>query len=711
MGPLDRPLCASVRRTESSTPGQQQAATPGGRWHHPIAWLAFLVLIGASLPRITFADERVPQRIRKPFPELNLPEQVRGERAIQALGDKLDSVADWHGMSRQQFLDMLRRDRSAWLDRKGRLLFIDEVPPLPEKATGATAGTTAAAAPYPNEQTFLLHSRPGAKRVIYLDFTGHSVSGTAWNNSYGLSTINAQAFDLDGNPSSFNDQEREAVQLIWQRVAEDYAPFDVDVTTEEPPVDAITRSGSTDDTFGTRVVITRDWTAQTSSPCSCGGFAYVGIYDDVGDTYKPAWVFYNNLGNGNEKYVAEAAAHEAGHNLGLSHDGYNSGATNTAYYSGHGSGATGWAPIMGVGYYKELTQWSKGEYPYATLTQDDLAIIQSTGAPLRADDHGDAIGTASALSWIENSGTVTLSGSGVIGTRSDVDFFSFYNGGGNISLTVTPAPRGANLDIAATLYDTNGNVVASANPTDGLNATINVTGATTGTYYLKIDGTGKGDLSTGYSDYGSLGQYSITGTVGAGTNQPPVAAASASPTSGAAPLTVNFSSGGSSDPDGGAITYDWDFGDGTAHSSAANPSHVYNTAGTYTAKLTVKDPAGATASASRTITVTAGSSPAVHVEGITMSLSTSFFGARARASVTILDAAGKAISGATVSGSWSGVVSGTGSATTNSSGIAQITSARTSRRGTFTFTVTGVSVGGYTYISAQNKETSDSIVY
>ena len=67
------------------------------------------------------------------------------------------------------------------------------------------------------------------------------------------------------------------------------------------------------------------------------------------------------LGAGNEKYVAEAASHEAGHNMGLSHDG----TSTAAYYGGQGSGATGWAPIMGVGYYKNLSQWSKGEYALA----------------------------------------------------------------------------------------------------------------------------------------------------------------------------------------------------------------------------------------------------------------------------------------------------------------------------------------------------------
>ncbi len=73
------------------------------------------------------------------------------------------------------------------------------------------------------------------------------------------------------------------------------------------------------------------------------------------------------------KNIAEAASHEIGHNLGLNHDGQT---TSTAgYYTGHGSGATGWAPIMGVGYSKEVTQWSKGDYANANNQQDDMSVL------------------------------------------------------------------------------------------------------------------------------------------------------------------------------------------------------------------------------------------------------------------------------------------------------------------------------------------------
>ena len=96
----------------------------------------------------------------------------------------------------------------------------------------------------------------------------------------------------------------------------------------------------------------------------------------------------------------------------------------------------------------------------------------------------------------------------------------------------------------------------------------------------------------------------------AAANQPPVAVATANPTSGAAPLTVNFDGSGSSDPDGDPITYAWDLdGDGSFDdSTAAQPTFTYTQSGTYTARLQVTDSPGAS-SVSGPITITVGNTP------------------------------------------------------------------------------------------------------
>jgi glucose/arabinose dehydrogenase/fibronectin type 3 domain-containing protein len=84
----------------------------------------------------------------------------------------------------------------------------------------------------------------------------------------------------------------------------------------------------------------------------------------------------------------------------------------------------------------------------------------------------------------------------------------------------------------------------------------------------------------------------------------PSASISATPTSGYSPLTVSFSSAGSSDPGGGSLTYQWDFGDGGT-STLANPSHTYtsDTVATYAPTLTVKNSANLTSTATTSVTV------------------------------------------------------------------------------------------------------------
>ncbi|MEV6299906.1 PQQ-dependent sugar dehydrogenase [Actinoplanes sp. NPDC051861] len=96
-----------------------------------------------------------------------------------------------------------------------------------------------------------------------------------------------------------------------------------------------------------------------------------------------------------------------------------------------------------------------------------------------------------------------------------------------------------------------------------------------------------------------------------GGNRSPIAVAAANRTSGPAPLTVTFSSAGSSDPEGGALSYLWTFGDGTT-STAANPTKTYTTNGRYTPTLRVTDPAGLSATANVVINV-GNSAPTVNL--------------------------------------------------------------------------------------------------
>jgi glucose/arabinose dehydrogenase/chitodextrinase len=98
-------------------------------------------------------------------------------------------------------------------------------------------------------------------------------------------------------------------------------------------------------------------------------------------------------------------------------------------------------------------------------------------------------------------------------------------------------------------------------------------------------------------DSGEVRRIASTG------NRTPTAVAKAAPTEDANPtIGVFFDGTSSSDPDGEALSYRWDFGDG-ATSTAAKPGHVYQAAGAYTATLTVTDPRGASATDSVRIDV------------------------------------------------------------------------------------------------------------
>lgn len=478
-----------------------------------------LALVGAAVVVLAMVSVPAPSPssasgVASDPPEAVLEHDMRGEQAVRALGDRLPAVAAQNGRTPAEFRADLRQDRMLWVGRTGQLLFVDEFGADHDHEDAEVSGAELQSEAVPSEsEVFSLHSRPGADRVLVLDFDGHDYSGTAW--AKGSGGAYADPYSQDTDPTTFNDAERAAIHSIWQRVAEDFAPFAVDVTTADVSPDRIRRDDEADQTYGTRVVIT----PTQAYKCSCGGVAYVGVFDALGtahDYYQPAWVFTSGVGTG-AKNVAEAASHEAGHNLGLSHDG----TETTGYYKGHET----WAPIMGVGYHRAITQWSRGEYSSANNQEDDFTVIHLNGAPSALDDHGDAPGTATTL------GTEHVAG--LISDSADVDVFEFPSSAtGVASFSVRPSAVSPNLDVGLWLLDGDGITIASALPPSS--ASVNPDGASgldahivatvdAGTYYLVVDGVGFGSPSdTGYSDYGSVGRYTVSASLGGGsTDDPP----------------------------------------------------------------------------------------------------------------------------------------------------------------------------------------------
>ena len=283
-----------------------------------------------------------------------------------------------------------------------------------------------------------LSSLPGSQFTLFLDFDGGYTTG--WE-SYAVYT---PVYDFDGDRTTFSTSELNSIRDIWTRVAEDYSPFNINVTTVDPGnlangrVAKIAIGGNYSDWFGQ----------------SAGGVAYVGgFYNSASNV---GFVFSDALANGVAKYVAEATSHEAGHLFGLWHQSsYNASGQMTAEYS---SGNSQWAPIMGVGYYAAVTTWYNGPNNLGRSSlQDDMSIIagNSNGFGYRADEAGDNTTTAATLNL--NGSSVT--GSGVVSRNNDLDYYRFSTSGGSISISANTVSSGADLDVVLELLARTGRLL------------------------------------------------------------------------------------------------------------------------------------------------------------------------------------------------------------------------------------------------------------
>jgi hypothetical protein len=337
-----------------------------------------------------------------------------------------------------------------------------------------------------------MSSYPSASAVLFLDFDGHTVVGTAWNS----------VGPIVCGPAALNNTQ---ITTIFNRVAEDYRPFDINVTTDSTKYLA----APLDKRMRVILTVSSSWYG------SAGGVAFVSSFTWGDDT--PCFVFTQLLNN-NVKNISEAAAHEAGHTLGLYHQStYDANCNKLSDYNyGQGTGEIGWAPIMGVGYYQNFTLWNNGPNSFGcTSLQSDLEVLTTTnGFGFRTDDHGNTFAAATNAPFIGSQFTVN----GVVERNTDQDMFKVTQPTlGRFQLSAIPynvgtGNAGSDLDLQLTLFNSDLIQLNVYNPGTLLSSVID-TNLAAGTYYLKIEG--RGNLYA--PNYASLGSYSLQGTFLAST--------------------------------------------------------------------------------------------------------------------------------------------------------------------------------------------------
>lgn len=582
------------------------------------AAMAVLVMIALAAPSAA-QSQTAPRQTR-----LVMGLGNTGSAAVQRLGERLPQLAAGLGVS-PEFLSKsfltLTTQFKLFLDDEGHLAIMDgsvgyDTTPIP-----FTEGLR-----FDKGQTFALNSKPNSSRTIALIFRGYDPTNTRFEKVAG--TPHFPEYSIDNSPS-FSDEEHARIQDIWARVAEDFAPFDVNVTTEQVSPDRLSRSGPEDRVYGAPVVITSEIeTVLRASFNKAGG--YINSFDKFDDRRKPIIVYSRVLGRGHPTPIADMISHMIGHSLGLLDDVELEFDIDRQVYdltqTGRVTGADfSVAPIMGSSYGADVTQFSNGQYPGALNQQDDIAVMIRNGLPLRTDDHGTLRTTASPLNVtpaaVATQGVdsfmtamtaavepsvppqrITASHQGVVERMNDHDLFYINAGVGELNVEVQSISSAPNINLALYLFTANAVQIAIDNPSNSLGASFRYDIRQPGGYFIKVVPA----AAAGVPAYGNRGAYHLTADFAAPVTEPPVAAFSAT-TSSSGLRTLSFDASASQD-DRGIAKYTWNFGD-TSQQVETNVPTIHKTfprPGTYTVSLRVTDSENFTAVTRQSITVANG---------------------------------------------------------------------------------------------------------
>jgi len=315
----------------------------------------------------------------------------------------------------------------------------------------------------------IFNSKEGHSKTIYLDFDGETVSGTQWQGT----TIVAEPTRLS---------EREILD-VCEAVSDDFVPFAVNVTTDRAVFD------NTRIEERVHCIITP---TRTASPGNAG----VAILNSYG-TGKVCWSFENSAHE-----TAFTASHEIGHVMGLSHDG----TSTQEYYRGTGgSGINAWVPIMGTSspFGEYMVQWSKGEYPGANQTQDDIAIIGSNFWFPQELNQSPTFG-AVTMEFNEDGDAIEYD---TIGSQYDQDYFLIEvpDGVSAIDISAFPSSANPNLSMAVHAYRKGEPWFQTfRNHHDSLGASFTMA-TTPGTYVIELSASSRPTWPL----YGVMGKYRV----------------------------------------------------------------------------------------------------------------------------------------------------------------------------------------------------------